>query len=122
MRLLQAVLEARQRATAAAAAAKAAEKALAALETAIPKARMEADAQRALAEDLRARLSELRAATEVGTNGTRSTSQARPPSWLLRCTTTPLHGWSGPQRVFSSRTGATVPLLVISGRLGLQTT
>jgi hypothetical protein len=43
----------------------AAEKALTGLETGIPKARMEAAAQRAKADDLGARLDSLRAATQV---------------------------------------------------------
>lgn len=47
------------------AAAAAAEKKLAALEVGIPKARMEADSQRQLAQDLRARLTQLKAATKV---------------------------------------------------------
>ncbi|BDA46592.1 Structural maintenance of chromosomes protein 4 [Coccomyxa sp. Obi] len=62
---LKALSEARQRAERAAATAAAAEKALAGLETGIPKARMEAAAQRAKADDLAARLGSLRAATQV---------------------------------------------------------
>ncbi len=50
------------RATAAAAAA---EKKLANLEVGIPKVRMEAESQRQLAQDLRARLTQLKAATEA---------------------------------------------------------
>lgn len=61
----QALNEARQRAERAAATAAAAEKALAGLETGIPKARMEAAAQRAKADDLAARLGSLRAATQA---------------------------------------------------------
>ncbi len=55
-----------------------AEKALSSLETSISKARMEAAAQRAKADDLVARLDSLRAATKVS-------------SALLLCTD--LHGW-----------------------------
>ncbi len=62
---IQALSEARHRAERAAAMAAAAEKALAGLETGIPKARMEAAAQRAKADDLAARLGSLRAATQV---------------------------------------------------------
>ena len=58
---------ARSRASDAAAAVRAAEKQLAALETAVPKARMEADSLRATARDLSHRLAELKAATQVGT-------------------------------------------------------
>lgn len=55
----------RQRAERATAAAVPAEKKLVALEVAIPKAGMEAESQRQLAQDLRARLGQLTAATKV---------------------------------------------------------
>ena len=64
-RVMQALAEARERAQGASAAAAAAEKKLAGLQVAIPKARMEAEAQRHKAQDLRARLSQLKAATKV---------------------------------------------------------
>ena len=64
-RVMQALAEARERAQGASAAAAAAEKKLAGLQVAIPKARMEAEAQRHNAQDLRARLSQLKAATKV---------------------------------------------------------
>ena len=62
---VQALGEANKRVRDATAAAAAAEKKLAALEVGIPKARMEADSQRQLAKDLRARLTQLKAATRV---------------------------------------------------------
>ena len=62
---MQALAEARERAQGASAAAAAAEKKLVGLQVAIPKARMEAEAQRQKAQDLRARLSQLKAATKV---------------------------------------------------------
>lgn len=61
----QALAEARQRAERATAAAAAAEKKLAALEVGIPKARMEAESQRQLAQDLRTRMAQLKAATKA---------------------------------------------------------
>ncbi|CAK0785709.1 hypothetical protein CVIRNUC_008920 [Coccomyxa viridis] len=61
----EALAEARERAQGASAAAAAAEKKLAGLQVAIPKARMEAEAQRHNAQDLRARLCQLKAATKV---------------------------------------------------------
>jgi hypothetical protein len=61
----QALEAARARADSAAAAAAAAKKALAALELRIPKARLEADSQRARAADLAARLAQLRADAKV---------------------------------------------------------
>jgi len=61
----QALEAARARADGAAAAAAAAKKALAALELRIPKARLEADSQRARAADLAARLAQLRADAKV---------------------------------------------------------
>lgn len=62
---LQELQGARERASAASRAVKDAEKALAALETAIPKTRMEAEAQKATATDLLQRLAALETATEV---------------------------------------------------------
>jgi hypothetical protein len=62
---VQALADARQRAERATAAAASAEKKLAALEVGIPKARMEAESQRQLAQDLRARMAQLRAATKA---------------------------------------------------------
>ena len=62
---VQALTDARQRAERATAAAAAAEKKLAALEVGIPKACMEAESQRQLAQDLRARLAQLKAATKA---------------------------------------------------------
>lgn len=61
----QAFEAARARADSAAAAAAAAKKALAALELRIPKARLEADSQRARAADLATRLDQLRAAAQA---------------------------------------------------------
>ncbi|KAK9829009.1 hypothetical protein WJX72_003379 [[Myrmecia] bisecta] len=61
----EALKAARGAAEAAAAAVRAAERALGQLEVAIPKARMEAEAQRALAQDLLQRLAQLEAATQV---------------------------------------------------------
>lgn len=71
---VQALADARQRAERATAAAALAEKKLAALEVGIPKARMEAESQRQLAQDLRARMAQFRAATK-----------ARPLPSLLPC-------------------------------------
>ena len=62
---MQALAEAHKRARLATTAAAAAEAKLAELEVGIPKARMEADSQRQLAKDLRARLTQLKAATKV---------------------------------------------------------
>ena len=62
---MQALAEARERAQSASAAAASAEKKLAGLQVAIPKARMEAEAQRHKAQDLQAQLSQLKAATKV---------------------------------------------------------
>ena len=64
--VLQDLKELRAKAEAASAAVVAATKAVAQLEVAIPKARMEATAQRAKAADLQTRLAELQAATQVG--------------------------------------------------------
>ena len=61
----QALEAARARADGASAAAAAAKKALGALELRIPKARLEADAQRARAADLASRLDRLRADARV---------------------------------------------------------
>ena len=62
---MQALGEAHQRARTATTAAAAAEVKLKELEVGIPKAHMEADSQRQLAKDLRARLTQLKAATKV---------------------------------------------------------
>lgn len=65
MRLTQALEAARGRADSATAAAAVAKKALDALELRIPKARLEADSQRARAADLSSRLEQLRADAKV---------------------------------------------------------
>ena len=62
---VQALADARQRSERATAAAAAAKKKLAALEVGIPKARMEAESQRQLAQDLRTRMAQLKAATKA---------------------------------------------------------
>jgi chromosome segregation ATPase len=66
MPCMQALKLARDQVTACEQALKAAERQLGELETSIPKARMEAEAETAKAQDIQKSLAELRANTEVG--------------------------------------------------------
>ena len=66
---------------------KAAERQLSELELSVPKARMEAEAEAAKAQDIQQRLDELKAATKVGGMVNRLVSQHQPFEtfpWMLR--------------------------------------